>query len=136
MSSANGKISTSSDVEQTLLRPDISFEDSQTIYLKWAEDGTYDELHEEQHQMHTGQVMMADIMGSLFSDKTNVRLLDAGAGTGLAGAKVGMMLCALLELSVQVPSPPSGFWEFIRVTKKGGYIINCMREEFLWTVPQ
>lgn len=169
-------------VEKTVLRPDISYKDSQILYTKWAEVGTYDDIHDEKHNMYKGQVMLAESMQTLFADKHNLRLLDAGAGTGLTGRKLQSLgyknidavepleqfaeVCRErgyyqrimvqpigLDQPIDAPDntydavctvgafgpgaiPPSGFNEFIRVTKPGGYIINCMREEFLWTVPQ
>ncbi|GFR95826.1 Williams-Beuren syndrome chromosomal region 27 protein [Elysia marginata] len=181
--SANYKdLSTKNEVEETILRPDITYKESQDLYSKWAEFGTYDDVLGEEHNIYRGQIMLAETMEKLFTDKTNVRLLDVGAGTGLTGDKLknlgykyidaveplpkfaedcskkGCYTKVMnqpigLDLPLDVPDnyydavctvgafgpgaiPPSAYPEFIRVTKPGGYILNVMREEYLWTVPQ
>ncbi|KAK3794459.1 hypothetical protein RRG08_013894 [Elysia crispata] len=190
-------LSEPNNLEESILKPDISHKESQNLYNKWAEIGTYDDIHGSARNIYKGQEMLGETMEKLFPDKTNVRLLDAGAGTGLTGEKLYnlgytnidavepitkfteiikerghyrriMKQAVGIDIPLDTPDntydavctvgafgpgaiPPGAFMEFIRVTKPGecksfkkfirvtqpgGYIINCMREEYLWTVPQ
>ncbi|RUS79061.1 hypothetical protein EGW08_013187, partial [Elysia chlorotica] len=75
-------------LEESVLRPDISHKESQNLYNKWAEIGTYDDIHGSKRNIYKGQEMLGEIMEKLFADKTSARVLDAGAGTGLTGEKL------------------------------------------------
>ncbi|GFO30310.1 Williams-Beuren syndrome chromosomal region 27 protein [Plakobranchus ocellatus] len=138
------------------------------------------QVHGKGRQIYRSTEMFAEVMRGLFHDPSSVRILDAGAGTGLTGEMLQSLgywnVDALepvekfaetcrqrgfyqrilnqpvgMDKPVDVPDdtydavcvvgafgpgaiPTSAIPEFVRIVKPGGYILNCMREEYLRTV--
>jgi len=71
------------EVESTILRPDISCDESQNMYRIWAKAGTYDEVLGDPHK-YTGLIELMDSVKEFVTNKEAL-ILDCGAGTGLNG---------------------------------------------------
>ncbi|GFO40691.1 Williams-Beuren syndrome chromosomal region 27 protein [Plakobranchus ocellatus] len=160
----------------------MSFHDSQALYNKWASDGTYDEMLNDNPEEYNGLYMFTSGVKTLFDDVAKVRVLDVGAGSGLSGEKllsVGYTNIDALEpcenfvqilrkkgiykniihssigseTPVNIPDdtydavvitgsfgpghiPCAAIPEAVRIVKPGGFFLNCMREEYLYDVPE
>ncbi|XP_071476624.1 methyltransferase-like protein 27 [Diadema antillarum] len=65
---------------------DVQPEKLTKLYDDWAEEGSYDKIHEDAG--YKGPTAVARKLDTLLGDKKNARILDAGAGTGLVGEEL------------------------------------------------
>ncbi|GFO12657.1 Williams-Beuren syndrome chromosomal region 27 protein [Plakobranchus ocellatus] len=169
-------------MEKRLYNPELTWEESQSLYDQWARDGSYDKTLGNQPTVYNAPLAFREDMIDLFPDKTAVRVLDVACGTGLLGQalhdlgytnidgldpSVGSIEVARKkgiytkfytckiggDTPVPIPDntydavcmsgafvrghlPLSALTEIIRIAKPGGYFINCMRQDFLTSVPE
>ncbi|GFO30311.1 Williams-Beuren syndrome chromosomal region 27 protein, partial [Plakobranchus ocellatus] len=103
------------EVDKVLLRRDITYQESQQVYKQWADNGTYDKMIDDNPKEYNGLIMFAEGMAGLFSDVSEKRVLDLGAGTGLSGIK----LRSVGYVNIDALEPLESFVETCK--KKGIY---------------
>nr|KAG5705137.1 hypothetical protein BaRGS_030854 [Batillaria attramentaria] len=170
-------------VNEKLLRPGISLQESQDLYNMWARMGTYDKLYlSAEAKYYTAHDQLMTGVLSIFPHNRDIRVLDVGAGTGLIGERLrdhGFKNVDALDASVEMLKaaerkgvyqrylqgvftqdpidgidndtydlivmcgvcgpgavPVEAFEEAVRILKPNGYVVNCMRAEYLETCPE
>ncbi|GFR90778.1 Williams-Beuren syndrome chromosomal region 27 protein-like [Elysia marginata] len=76
----------SEEVESNIFRRDITYDESQQQYTEWAD--YYDATLDDKPKVYSVLVMYEQGVEKLFSDKSQRRCLDLGAGTGLTGERL------------------------------------------------